>query len=109
MSHLSFREGVTRSDLGLKDPGLAILSSSTTATSSKYLSFFHICLAYFLSPITKRLYLKLYFLKLCRELLTGEKEGLLQLATDKSLLNDPVFRPLVEKYAAVSIYHLYFI
>ncbi|KAL1827026.1 hypothetical protein ACET3Z_005438 [Daucus carota] len=35
-----------------------------------------------------------------KELLTGEKEGLLQLATDKSLLNDPVFRPLVEKYAA---------
>ncbi|WOG86956.1 hypothetical protein DCAR_0206175 [Daucus carota subsp. sativus] len=35
-----------------------------------------------------------------KELLTGEKEGLLQLATDKSLLNDHVFRPLVEKYAA---------
>ncbi|XVF46413.1 hypothetical protein PTKIN_Ptkin03bG0024600 [Pterospermum kingtungense] len=37
-----------------------------------------------------------YFL----ELLTGEKEGLLQLPTDKVLLADPVFRPLVEKYAA---------
>ena len=34
------------------------------------------------------------------ELLTGEKEGLLQLPTDKALLDDPVFRPLVEKYAA---------
>ena len=34
------------------------------------------------------------------ELLTGEKEGLLQLPTDKALLCDPVFRPLVEKYAA---------
>nr|AGJ72851.1 ascorbate peroxidase [Momordica charantia] len=34
------------------------------------------------------------------ELLTGEKEGLLQLASDKALLSDPVFRPLVEKYAA---------
>ncbi|KAF6150535.1 hypothetical protein GIB67_030336, partial [Kingdonia uniflora] len=34
------------------------------------------------------------------ELLTGEKEGLLQLPTDKILLEDPVFRPLVEKYAA---------
>ncbi|GFY81228.1 ascorbate peroxidase 1 [Actinidia rufa] len=33
------------------------------------------------------------------ELLTGEKEGLLQLPTDKALLCDPVFRPLVEKYA----------
>ncbi|CAA6654812.1 unnamed protein product [Spirodela intermedia] len=35
-----------------------------------------------------------------KELLTGEKEGLLQLPSDKALLNDPVFRPLVEKYAA---------
>jgi L-ascorbate peroxidase len=34
------------------------------------------------------------------ELLTGEKEGLLQLPSDKALLSDPVFRPLVEKYAA---------
>ncbi|KAL6203121.1 hypothetical protein ACLB2K_026824 [Fragaria x ananassa] len=33
-------------------------------------------------------------------LLSGEKEGLLQLPTDKALLSDPVFRPLVEKYAA---------
>ncbi|KAL0884588.1 hypothetical protein Bca101_008569 [Brassica carinata] len=35
-----------------------------------------------------------------KELLTGEKEGLLQLVSDKALLDDPVFRPLVEKYAA---------
>ncbi|KAJ6804673.1 L-ascorbate peroxidase 2, cytosolic [Iris pallida] len=35
-----------------------------------------------------------------KELLTGEKEGLLQLPSDKALLSDPVFRPLVEKYAA---------
>ncbi|CAN0874875.1 L-ascorbate peroxidase, cytosolic [Linum grandiflorum] len=34
------------------------------------------------------------------ELLTGEKEGLLQLPSDKALLCDSVFRPLVEKYAA---------
>ncbi|KDO73086.1 hypothetical protein CISIN_1g024615mg [Citrus sinensis] len=34
------------------------------------------------------------------ELLTGEKDGLLQLPSDKALLDDPVFRPLVEKYAA---------
>ncbi|XP_024968624.1 L-ascorbate peroxidase, cytosolic-like [Cynara cardunculus var. scolymus] len=34
------------------------------------------------------------------ELLAGEKEGLLKLPTDKALLADPVFRPLVEKYAA---------
>ncbi|KAH0913497.1 hypothetical protein HID58_036818 [Brassica napus] len=35
-----------------------------------------------------------------KELLSGEKEGLLQLVSDKALLDDPVFRPLVEKYAA---------
>ncbi|KAF5207332.1 L-ascorbate peroxidase, cytosolic [Thalictrum thalictroides] len=35
-----------------------------------------------------------------KELLGGEKEGLLQLPTDKALLQDPAFRPLVEKYAA---------
>nr|QGP73788.1 L-ascorbate peroxidase 1 [Sedum alfredii] len=35
-----------------------------------------------------------------KELLSGEKEGLLQLPTDKALLDDPIFRPLVEKYAA---------
>lgn len=34
------------------------------------------------------------------ELLSGEKEGLLQLPSDRALLSDPVFRPLVEKYAA---------
>ncbi|OVA09931.1 heme peroxidase [Macleaya cordata] len=34
------------------------------------------------------------------ELLSGEKEGLIQLPTDKALLSDPVFRPLVDKYAA---------
>lgn len=35
-----------------------------------------------------------------KELLAGEKEGLIQLPTDKTLLGDPVFRPLVEKFAA---------
>ncbi|XP_074335805.1 uncharacterized protein LOC141672989 isoform X2 [Apium graveolens] len=35
------------------------------------------------------------------ELLTGEKEGLLQFPTDKSLLEDPVFCPLVDKYADI--------
>ncbi|XP_058212668.1 L-ascorbate peroxidase, cytosolic-like [Rhododendron vialii] len=35
-----------------------------------------------------------------KELLSGEKEGLVQLPSDKALLIDPVFRPLVEKYAA---------
>jgi hypothetical protein len=30
-------------------------------------------------------------------------EGLLQLPSDKALLNDPVFRPLVEKYVAVRL------
>ena len=41
-----------------------------------------------------------------RELLAGEKEGLLKLPTDKALLEDSVFRPLVEKYAAVSTFKL---
>jgi L-ascorbate peroxidase len=35
-----------------------------------------------------------------KELLSGDKKGLLQLPSDKALLSDPVFRPLVEKYAA---------
>lgn len=34
------------------------------------------------------------------ELLSGEKEGLIQLPSDKALLTDPHFRPLVEKYVA---------
>ncbi|KAK4833679.1 hypothetical protein QYF36_009314 [Acer negundo] len=34
-----------------------------------------------------------------KELLIGEKEGLI-LLSDKALLEDPVFCPLVEKYAA---------
>ncbi|KAF8102122.1 hypothetical protein N665_0201s0408 [Sinapis alba] len=35
-----------------------------------------------------------------RELLSGEKESLLQLVSDKALLDDLVFRLLVEKYSA---------
>ena len=38
---------------------------------------------------------------LCRELLKGESDGLLLLPTDKALLEDPAFRPLVELYARV--------
>ncbi|KAH6766230.1 ascorbate peroxidase 1 [Perilla frutescens var. hirtella] len=34
-----------------------------------------------------------------KELLSGEREGLLQLPSDKALLSDPVFRPYVDKYA----------
>nr|KAJ0193742.1 hypothetical protein LSAT_V11C800419590 [Lactuca sativa] len=33
------------------------------------------------------------------ELLAGEKKGFLKLPTDKALLEDPIFRSLVEKYA----------
>ncbi|KVH99376.1 hypothetical protein Ccrd_022390 [Cynara cardunculus var. scolymus] len=36
------------------------------------------------------------------KLLAGEKEGLLKLHTNKALIADPVFRPLVEKYAALT-------
>ncbi|KAL4189359.1 hypothetical protein AMTRI_Chr08g206650 [Amborella trichopoda] len=35
-----------------------------------------------------------------KELLSGEKEGLLQLPSDKALIEDPAFHPYVEKYAA---------
>ncbi|PWA86800.1 hypothetical protein CTI12_AA077770 [Artemisia annua] len=35
-----------------------------------------------------------------KELLAGEKAGLLKLPSDKALLADPIFRPLVEKFAA---------
>ncbi|KAD6119851.1 hypothetical protein R6Q59_025875 [Mikania micrantha] len=34
-----------------------------------------------------------------KELIAGEKQGLVQLPSDKTLLTDPVFRPLVEKFA----------
>eukprot|EP00250_Pteridium_aquilinum_P009050 c18408_g1_i1 orf=205-513(-) len=33
------------------------------------------------------------------ELLTGEKEGLIQLPSDKALVGDPKLRPFVELYA----------
>ncbi|CAK9154587.1 unnamed protein product [Ilex paraguariensis] len=36
-----------------------------------------------------------------KELLSGDKEGLIQLPSDKTLLEDLVFRPSVEKYAAI--------
>lgn len=38
---------------------------------------------------------------LTRELLKGESEGLLQLPTDKTLVEDPAFRPFVDLYAKV--------
>ena len=56
-----------------------------------------------------RLYISMFLatiLNLARELLDGENDGLLQLPTDKVLLTDPVFRPLVDKYAAVCIFFL---
>ncbi|XP_074312093.1 L-ascorbate peroxidase 2, cytosolic-like isoform X2 [Silene latifolia] len=34
-----------------------------------------------------------------KELISGEKDGLIQLPSDKALLDDPAFRPYVEKYA----------
>ncbi|XP_057779050.1 L-ascorbate peroxidase 2, cytosolic isoform X2 [Salvia miltiorrhiza] len=36
-----------------------------------------------------------------RELVSGEKQGLIQLPSDKALLEDPVFRSYIKKYAAV--------
>ena len=40
-----------------------------------------------------------------RELLSGDREGILMLPSDKALLADPVFRPLVEKYANVCTFN----
>lgn len=47
--------------------------------------------------------LKKMLLNFIRELLSGDKDELLKLPTDKALLSDSVFRPLVDKYAAVCI------
>ncbi|XP_039003145.1 L-ascorbate peroxidase 2, cytosolic-like [Hibiscus syriacus] len=41
-----------------------------------------------------------------KELVSGEQEGLIQLPSDKAFMEDPVFRPLVHKYAAVRIISL---
>ncbi|KAL3638039.1 hypothetical protein CASFOL_018106 [Castilleja foliolosa] len=48
----------------------------------------------YLDPLTA------YLARYREELLKGDTEGLLQLPSDKALLSDPSFRPLVEKYAA---------
>ena len=40
---------------------------------------------------------------LSRELVTGEKDGLLQLPSDKALIADPDFHPYVVKYAEVNM------
>lgn len=101
------REGATRSVLALRDHGLLTLLSLTTHTLSEFpvpvwlswSNLFALCL-FFIMCFT----LLKYVIELDRELLSGEKEGLLQLPTDKALLADPVFRPLVEKYAAVCIF-----
>ncbi|CAH2041446.1 unnamed protein product [Thlaspi arvense] len=70
-------EGATRSALDLRDLGLPTRSSLITAILSTFLwAMYNV------------------------ELLSGEKDGLLQLPSDKALLSDPAFRPLVEKYAA---------
>mgnify|MGYP006950775299 CR=1 FL=1 len=53
--------------------------------------------------------LTLCFLMFCfalsRELVTGEKDGLLQLPSDKALIADPDFHPYVVKYAEVKVMH----
>lgn len=75
----------------------------------KYVLYLFI-LWYFVAVISSLTWIKvlwwIYFYNMIcwnyRELLSGEKEGLIQLPSDKALLEDPVFRPLVEKYAAVS-------
>ena len=101
------REGATRSVLALRDRGLLTLLSLTTHTLSEFpvpvwlswSNLFALCLFFIMCFTVLK-----YVLELDRELLSGEKEGLLQLPTDKALLADPVFRPLVDKYAAVCIF-----
>ncbi|KAF6134850.1 hypothetical protein GIB67_002251 [Kingdonia uniflora] len=68
--------GATRSALGLRELRLLTPWFSTAPTSREHITPF------------------------IKELLSGEKQGLLQLPSDKALLSDPAFRPLVEKYAA---------
>ena len=119
MSHLNFctttgvilpnvfcRELHTRSVLDLRVPGPLILLFSTTHTSRGY---FHVSSTafwtlFFFFTIWNFRSNFLSVLNFFRELLSGEKEGLLQLPSDKALLSDPVFRPLVDKYAAVCVF-----
>ena len=108
------REGATRSALVLRGPGLLTLSSLITLTSSEFrwlvsFGYFTCFLSYFQCPDIEFMLALFYvsffshcmFLNFVRELLSGEKEGLLQLPSDKALLSDPIFRPYVDKYAAV--------
>ncbi|ONK62424.1 uncharacterized protein A4U43_C07F3720 [Asparagus officinalis] len=120
--------GATRSDQDLREHGLQTLLSSTIHTSSRLSSFRITISEMYLAIWVSVTRTSLLFLGVTlwggatrsdqdlrehglqtllsstihtssRELLSGE-EGLLQLPSDKALLSDPVFRPLVEKYAA---------
>ncbi|RZR99035.1 hypothetical protein BHM03_00028509 [Ensete ventricosum] len=75
-----------------KARGQRILSNSTTPTLRNghltVIKFTSSCLITVLRPCI-------------RELVKGEEEGLLQLPTDKALLDDPVFRHYVVLYAMV--------
>lgn len=100
---LSCREDATRNDLDLRDHGPQTPSSLTTLTLSKTAPLLYSCIELelrMLMPVSVGAVL-FYLLIVNRELLSGDKEGLLQLPSDKALLSDPAFRPLVEKYAAV--------
>ncbi|KAK2647704.1 hypothetical protein Ddye_015193 [Dipteronia dyeriana] len=84
--------------MGLSDKDIVALSGGHTLTFTKFLqgrcheerSGFEG--AWTTNPL---IFDNSYF----KDLLSGEKEGLIQLPSDKALLEDPVFRPLAEKYA----------
>ncbi|RWV90676.1 hypothetical protein GW17_00047102 [Ensete ventricosum] len=105
--------------MGLSDQDIVALSGGHTLVKSKYLHFFFIVASFrsldlcslmsqgrchkersgFEGAWTSNplIFDNSYF----KELLSSEKDDLIQLPSDKSLLTDPVFRPFVEKYAAV--------
>lgn len=86
----------------MRDHGTANPLTLTTLTlreTYKPLIFLDLELAHnMLMPLSSNLFLHPI---VNSELLGGDKEGFMKLPSDKALLSDPVFQPLVEKYEAV--------